>query len=297
MVESDPSVGKDEIDLLELIRTLLQAWKTIVGITIVCIGLAIAYALYLPEIYEAEILLAPAQEDETAASSLLNKFGGLVAIAGVKDRSDAFMSRVIGTLKSHSYLSEFIAKNNLLERVFHQKWDLEKNEWIIDADEQEPTILDGAKILSQNIFIEQEKETSLLRLKVLTNDANLSAMIANKVVDSINDKFMADAINQSMKRIEYLNEELVKTKLEEMRAVLFNLMQTEKQKAMISNIKKDSAFEIIDPAQIPSKPIRPNRQLLVSLGGVFGVILGIFLVLFTEFLRKSKSSFYSTSVE
>ena len=39
MVESSPPSDEDEIDLLELIRTLLQAWKTIVGITIVCVGL------------------------------------------------------------------------------------------------------------------------------------------------------------------------------------------------------------------------------------------------------------------
>ena len=45
MVESSPSGDEDEIDLLELIRTLLQAWKTILGITIVCVALAVAYAL------------------------------------------------------------------------------------------------------------------------------------------------------------------------------------------------------------------------------------------------------------
>ena len=48
MVESSLSVDEDEIDLLELIRTLLQAWKIIVGITIVCVGLAVTYALHAP---------------------------------------------------------------------------------------------------------------------------------------------------------------------------------------------------------------------------------------------------------
>ena len=38
MVESDPSVEEDEIDLLELIRTLLQSWKLIVCITIFSTG-------------------------------------------------------------------------------------------------------------------------------------------------------------------------------------------------------------------------------------------------------------------
>ena len=77
MVESSPSVEEDEIDLLELIRTLLQAWKVIVGITLVCTGLAVAYALYAPEVFKAESLLAPAEEEKSAASSSLEQFGGL----------------------------------------------------------------------------------------------------------------------------------------------------------------------------------------------------------------------------
>ena len=48
MVESSPQSEEDEIDLLELIRILLQAWKTIVGITIVCVGLAVSYAFHAP---------------------------------------------------------------------------------------------------------------------------------------------------------------------------------------------------------------------------------------------------------
>ena len=50
VLDSVPDVEEDEIDLLELIRTLLQSWKLIFGITILCIALAVAYAFYLPEV-------------------------------------------------------------------------------------------------------------------------------------------------------------------------------------------------------------------------------------------------------
>ena len=59
MVKSNPSANNEEIDLLALIRTLLLAWKTILGVIIVCIGLAIGIALQLPEVFKAETLLAP----------------------------------------------------------------------------------------------------------------------------------------------------------------------------------------------------------------------------------------------
>ena len=108
MVESGPSVDEDEIDLLELIRTLLQAWKTIVGITIVCVGLAVAYAQYAPEVFKAETLLAPAQEDESAASSILSQFGGLASMAGVSIPSDSNIERVLATLETRVFLKKFV---------------------------------------------------------------------------------------------------------------------------------------------------------------------------------------------
>ena len=74
MVEASPSADEDEIDLLELIRTLIRAWKTIVGIIIICTGLAVVYALYIPEVFKAETLLAPAHEEKAGASSALIKF-------------------------------------------------------------------------------------------------------------------------------------------------------------------------------------------------------------------------------
>ena len=108
MVESGNSSVEDEIDLLELIRTLLQAWKTIVGIIILCTGLAVAYALYAPEVFKAETLLAPAQEEKSGASSTLSQFGGLAAMAGVSIPSDANGEQVVATLNSRKFLRTHI---------------------------------------------------------------------------------------------------------------------------------------------------------------------------------------------
>ena len=289
MVESSPSVDEDEIDLLELIRTLLQAWKTIVGITIVCTCLAFTYSLTVPDVYKAKALLAPAQEDETAASSLLNKFGGLVAIAGVKDRDDAYMSRVLGTIKSFNFLSEFINDNNLLIQIFAERWNEEKSTWVLNENEKEPTVANAVALLSENLSIEEVKRSSLYTLTVSTSNGNLSAVICNQLIVTLNDRFRKIAIENSLKRIEFLNQELAKTKLEDMRAVLFNLMSAEKQKAMISNIEKDAAFEVIDPAVAPETSQKSKRKLIVALGGVCGGFLGIFVVFFAQFLRKLKS--------
>ena len=123
MVESGPPSDEDEIDLLELIRTLLQAWKTIVGITILCTSLAVAYALYVPEVFKAETLLVPAQEEKSGSSSALSRFGGFAAMAGVTIPADSNIERVLATLKTRVFLKKFIEEKNLLPIIFEEFWE------------------------------------------------------------------------------------------------------------------------------------------------------------------------------
>jgi uncharacterized protein involved in exopolysaccharide biosynthesis len=125
MVESSPSTNEDEIDLLDLIHTLLAAWKTIAFVTVFCTGLAVAYALYTPESFKAETLVAPAQEENSGASSALSQFGGLASMAGISIPSDSNVEQVIATLQSRKFLRQYIARKNLLPVLFEEIWDAE----------------------------------------------------------------------------------------------------------------------------------------------------------------------------
>ena len=73
-----------------------------------------------------------------------------------------------------------------------------------------------------------------------------------------------------------------------MKSVLYTMLQAEKQKAMLANITKNAAFDVIDPA-VSGSLIKPKRKLIVALGGVCGSFLGIFTVFFVQFLQKLKS--------
>ena len=65
------------------------------------------------------------------------------------------------------------------------------------------------------------------------------------------------------KRVVYLEQELAKTTLQDMRAVLYNLLESEKQKAMLANVNEDFALEVIDPAVAPETREKPKRKLIV----------------------------------
>ncbi len=288
MVESGPSSDDDEIDLFEIIRILLQAWKVIIAITIVCIGLAVAYALIAPEVFEAETLLAPAQEEKSDASSALTQFGGLAAMAGVNIPSDSNIERVLATLNTRVFLKKFIEEKNLLPLIFEDRWNESSKSWKLVDGGVEPNIEDGYKTLSSSIQTKQEK-SGLITLTILWKNPKVAAEWANDLVKQLNEQLREQAISDSTKRVGYLEQELAKTTLQDMRAVLYNLLESEKQKAMLANVNEDFALEVIDPA-VSGSMVKPNRKLIVALGGMCGGFLGIFVVFFAQFLQKLKSS-------
>ena len=289
MVESSPSVEEDEIDLLELIRTLLQAWKTIVGITIFFTGLAVVYAHYAPEVFKAESLLAPAEEEKSAASSSLGQFGGLAAMAGISIPSSSNIERVLATLETREFLKKFISSQKLLPIIFDDLWDESSNSWKLIEGQEKLTVEDGILPLQGAIEVDQEK-SGLISLSISWKDPEIAAQWANYLVKQLNEQLRAQAIADSKKRVRYLEQELAKTTLQDMRAVLYNLLESEKQKAMLANVNEDFALEVIDPAVAPETREKPKRKLIVAFGGVCGGFLGIFSVFFAQFLQKLKSS-------
>ena len=290
MVESSPSSEEEEIDLLELIRTLLHAWKTIVGVTILCTVLAIGYALNAPEVFKAETLLAPAQEEKSGASSTLSQFGGLAAMAGISIPSDSNIEQVVATLNSRKFLGEYIKQKKLMPFLFADIWDADNKKWLVALADEEPSEQSAIQSLKGSLSVDEDKKSGLITLSISWNDPEVAAQWANDLVKQLNKQLREQAITDSKKRVGYLEKELTKTTLQDMRAVLYNLLESEKQKAMLANVNEDFALEVIDPALAPETREKPKRKLIVAIGAICGVFFGIFAVFFTQFLRKLKSS-------
>ena len=130
----------------------------------------------------------------------------------------------------------------------------------------------------------------MITLSISWRDPEIAAQWANDLVKQLNEQLREQAIQDSKKRVGYLEKELAKTTLKDMREVLYSLLESEKQKAMLANVNEDFALEVIDPAVAPQVRETPKRKLIVGIGCVCGGFLGIFAVFFLQFLEKLKFS-------
>lgn len=75
---------EDEIDLLELAKTIWKGRSTIIKITVVFIFFGIFWALFSAEEFQSEAILMPeVQQAEGGAGQLLKRFGGAFGLGGV----------------------------------------------------------------------------------------------------------------------------------------------------------------------------------------------------------------------
>src|SRR5665647_3439213 len=77
--------NEDEIDLLELAKTIWKSKKLIIWIAVIVTLATAAYSLTLTNIYTAQAVLKPVSSKDGGGrlSSLASQFGGLANMAGI----------------------------------------------------------------------------------------------------------------------------------------------------------------------------------------------------------------------
>ena len=154
---------------------------------VICVCLSVAYSLHVPEVYKAEILLAPAQKEKSGSSAAFSQFGGLAAMAGISIPSNTNVERVLATLESREFLGKFINGKNLLQIIFSDHWDEESNSWKLEDGMSEFVNEDGIRTLLGAIEFKKET-TGLITLSVFWTDPVIAADWANDLVLQLNEQ-------------------------------------------------------------------------------------------------------------
>lgn len=129
----------DEIDLRELFATLWRGKWIIILFTIVFAAAGVFYALSKPNIYQASVLLAPAQDE--SGPNISGQLGGLASLAGINIGGGGANQTVMAkeVLQSRAFLTDFIHRHNLTVPLMAiEAWDIEAEKWVINREVYNP---------------------------------------------------------------------------------------------------------------------------------------------------------------
>ena len=262
---NSPYGTEDEISLSELFSTLWASRWLILSSSLIAAGIAAAIAFSLPVYYRSEVLVMPVSSESSsgALANLAGQFGGLASLAGIGGGGDGKKSEAIATLGSRALTEDFIQANQLLPVLFAQEWDAQENAWRKDL-KKTPTLWEGVKKFSTKIrAISNDKKTGLVTLSMEWTDPALAAAWANQLVQRTNDTLRERAIATSRRNLAYLNDQLEKTSVVELRQSIFRLTEAEIKNIMLAEGNREYAFKVIDPAVVPEEKSRPRRGRII----------------------------------
>ena len=297
----------DEIDLRELFSVLWSAKKKIIRITMAFAVFSVALALWLPNQYEATVVLAPAQQQSGGLASALGQLGGLASLAGVNiasgESSDSQIAQEI--MRSWSFIDKFIVENDLGVEVYAaSRWREEQNElaidddiydvasqeWLIEDDDTDelrpPTSWELYEKFVDRITI-SEDSTGLVSVSIEYFSPYMAQAWVDLYAQAINSHMQSREVVKVSRNIEYLQNQISKTALTEMQEVFFVLVEEQIKAKMVAEASPDYAFVTVSPSMLPEEESQPKRALICILGTLLGGMLSVFLVLVMHYAKKS----------
>lgn len=253
-----------------------------------CIAIAVlvggGVVFMTPKQYEAKVVATFANQGKQSNnfSSLLGQFGGAAEFAGLSiGGGGSSQDTYLAYLNSRVFLDSFIEKHGLVQVIFAKQWDEQNKIWKVPP-EKVPTAFKAYRVFSTQIFNAQyDKKTGIITISVKFGDRDLAVDIANKIVEDANRKLRAQAIEDTRKSLNYLEDELKKTSIVEVQNTIYRIMEAQVKTMMIANTQEQFALRIIDPAVLIDADnfVSPRRGFIVALAAVLGAVLGGLVVL------------------
>jgi uncharacterized protein involved in exopolysaccharide biosynthesis len=289
------SVPVDEINVFDLWRKVWARKKFVSRVSLLAAVAMGGLSFLITPVYTASVLMQPVSNEESGGlqAKLASQIGGLASIGGLSLGGDTTVEQSIATIKSRVFTQAFITENNLLPILFEDDWDAQqqafkKPSWFtieiarlkaklqgreLDLNKLgKPTPWKAFKVFDELRGISRSKKEGLVTLTVTMEDPELAAKWANAMVALVNRQLRVRDAVEAQKSIAYLNKEIEKTNLVNLRETLYHLIEEQTQIAMLTNVREDYVFKVIDPAVVPEEKSAPNRVLLVMVAFILAIL-------------------------
>lgn len=291
----------DEIDVIELFKLLISGKWLIFGITSLFFLLSLIYSLSLPNIYISKAILVPQH------SSIENNsnYGSLANFAGfniANQPASTLTSQATEKLNSFSFFeNNILPKISLPELMAVDRWDQKTNKIIFNSkifnesgnswlkegkqENSKPSLQDSYKLFKSHLSIKKNQETGFITLEISHQSPFIAKEWVMLLVDEVNLFYRDKEKLEAEQSVQYINEQMLKTNLAEIKLVLSNLLQQEIQKLLLIEVNKSYVFEYLDPPVAMEKKSEPSRSFICLIGLIVGLIMGVTMVILQSIYR------------
>ena len=305
--------NEDEIDLLELAKTIWKSKKLIIWMVVIFTVATAVVSLFMTNIYTAQAILKPVDSTSLTGgklSALASQFGGLAGLAGIAMPGATSSTEIVNLLKSNVLRKNIIERYNLLPVLFPDDWDEEKKTWkkpswfnplpLIaeimpgkpNAGKKDPGVpdtWDGIREFDKKVMIDYKLKDDIITISADFPDPDMAAKIVNYFIITLNDYMSSEAKRTAFINREYLEKQLRETNDNIIQQKIYNLIADKIETMMMAEVKEGFAFKVLDPPMAPDKKSKPKRAQMVVAAFILSLFLAVFVVLSRDYIKKIKA--------
>ncbi len=329
---------------LDIYRLLLRRWKFIFCICSTVGILSIGYIVSIPRSYTSGVILLP---EVSSSGGLTGNLGSLAAMAGVKvgGSEDAiypeFYPKILST---YNFITELSGMYVTLPDTKQKAtlWDYyaihQDSPWwskIFKSTSESPQLdqVDSYRLtkkqekiikeIQKSIFCKVDKKTDMISIDVTTQDAEISACVAEEVKVRLQnyitnyrtnkariDLVYMEGITKEAKddylrlqkiysdfcdthqNLVYTSHEQEEERLEKEMQLAYSVYSQAAQQLQLAKAKvqeRTPAFTTIQPAAVPIKPSAPKRMIFVAMMTMLAFLSSVIWVIIKHEKNKAKA--------
>jgi uncharacterized protein involved in exopolysaccharide biosynthesis len=269
---------RERLDLRVLLDIVFQHIWVIAAAAVLFGAAGGIFSFVATPIYESEAVLLPSSLSEN--SKMPNGLSGVASLAGITLGASSDGTEALATLRSRILIEEFIIDEDLMPILFADEWSSKENKWLSEDPSDWPGITSGVDYFIDNVrSVIEDSSSGLITIRIRWNDATSAAEWITKLVERTNERLRTHDLENSKRKLAYLNEQLSNADLVELRQAISRLIETEMQSITLAHAEIEYAFKMIDPPRVAKEPIFPRPILYIVLAMLLGVIIGVLMAL------------------
>jgi capsular polysaccharide biosynthesis protein len=297
-----------DTDIRELISIIWDNKIKILIVSFIFFVISLTYSFTLNDKFKSEAILM-ISDQSSSSTQIPSNYSSIASMAGLSlPQSDSENKINLGleVMLSREFLYSFIRDKNLMVSIMASKgWDPITDQIIIDENiydpikniwvssrfpQTGPSIHDAYEEFLSYITLEKNKLTGFITLSITSPSPINSRDWVNLLIEDINVVTKNKDLSKTNKALDFLNEQVSKTTLKELRDVFYSIIESELRTKMLASVSSEYLFSIIDKPIVAERKISPNRVFISIIGAILGFIIGLTYVLMLTFFREEKSN-------
>ncbi len=297
----DKDISKGNKNLFNFVSFVWKNKKNLIFRLLIISLLTVIVVLFIPNTYRSHATLSSKSDDGIGSSSIASALGSISSFAGINVSSQSSASTkdiALESIKSYTFFRELYKNDKFLVNLLAvegfendqslidlRKYDVNNNKWV----GLKPHPQEAYDVFLKKVIINEDAFKPIITISVLSRSPYAAKEMNDLILSEIDKFIKVKDVDESKKAIKYLEEEISKTRVPDVKDALSNMITQYMSKILTSEKSDSYVFNIIDQPYAPIEKYKPKRAIICIQVFIIFLFLELLLLYISFAINKAIS--------